>query len=378
MQNSDTFFSEWKNQWWEGIDKSLLVAYGLLISIGIILVSAGSPSVADRIGIGTHSFLQKHLIILIPSVLIALGISTLNLRGLRLFALALLFGSIGAILLTLLIGVEIKGAKRWLDIASFSLQPSEFVKPSYAFICAWLFSTQRNDEPFPNFLIGERACYKIGFILAFIIMALLLFQPDWGQTLLVAITLFSLLVMIGISLLMCGLVVFAIMGLFLLGYYYAPHVQVRFDNYFTREIGYQASKSLKAFESGGLLGRGPAEGIEKISLPDSHTDFIFAVAAEEFGFIFCLIILSLYIFVFGRVIWRVLQQNNYFIILASVALIVQLSAQTFINIASSLNLVPTTGMTLPLISYGGSSLLAVNITFGLLLGLTRKRIFNTN
>ncbi len=383
MQNLDlsqesSLLGKWFSEWWNAIDKSLLAAYGALVVIGVILIGTASPPVADRIGIGTYSFLQKHLILIFPGLLIALAISALNLRMLRLFALALLAGSLAALVLTLLIGVEIKGAQRWLSIGGFSLQPSEFVKPAFAFVCAWLFSTQRNDQTFPESLLGKNGGYKAGFVLTFIIIALLLKQPDWGQSLLIITTFFSLLLMIGISLFWCAGFIFGGGVLLLVGYQLVPHVRSRLDSYFSDGANYQVEKSLQAFGSGGFGGRGPAEGSVKNHLPDSHTDFIFAVAAEEFGFVVCALLLCLFIYIFGRIIWRVSKQNNHFIILASVALTVQLAAQAFINIASSLSLTPTTGMTLPLISYGGSSLLAVNIGFGLLLNLTRKHISYSN
>ena len=269
--------------------------------------------------------------------------------------------------LTLLVGPEIKGATRWIPILGFSLQPSEFVKPFFAVVAAWMFAAEKDSPGVPGTIIASA--------LWLIIVALLLMQPDLGQSALVTAIWGAQFFLSGMSLVWVGLLAaVAVVGL-IGAYFVLPHVAARINSFFDPAAGdrYQIDRSIEAFMNGGLFGRGPGEGTVKAQLPDSHSDFIFAVAGEELGMVACLIIVALFAFVVLRGFARLLQETNLFVLLAVSGLLVQFGLQALINMGSSLHLMPTKGMTLPFISYGGSSLLALSVGMGMVLALTRKR-----
>lgn len=268
--------------------------------------------------------------------------------------------------LTLFYGEETKGASRWIRVLGFSLQPSEFVKPCFAVVAAWLFDGSKKYADFPgNFL--STALFGMT-------VALLLAQPDVGMTLVVSAIWMFQFFLSGLSLLLVAIMGAVGLGLMVLAYLSFDHVQNRVQQFLASEgnLSFQVKKSLEAFEAGNIFGRGPGEGIVKLHIPDAHTDFIFAVAAEEYGMIFCLIIVAIYASIIVRSMILSMKDNNLFIILSASALAASFGLQGIINMASTLHLMPTKGMTLPLISYGGSSLLATSLTIGMLLALTRK------
>ena len=266
---------------------------------------------------------------------------------------------------TLFYGDTIKGATRWIDLGFFSLQPSEFVKPTFIVVAAWLFDGQRRYQDFPGYLVS--------FILFSLTLILLLLQPDVGMSVVVLVVWFFQLFLMGIPLWVVGVfgVGFAVVGV--VAYFMLPHVQARINS-FSGEMSYQVMKSMKAFESGGIFGTGPGEGVVKMSLPDAHTDFIFAVAAEEYGVFACLGIIVVYAIIVIRSMLLACKENNLFIILATSGLVASFGLQSVINMASTMHLAPTKGMALPLISYGGSSLLAASVGVGMLLAITRKNV----
>jgi cell division protein FtsW len=269
---------------------------------------------------------------------------------------------------TFIVGIEIKGARRWINLPGLSLQPSEFVKPTFAVVAAWLFSEQKLRRRFPGNLICAA--------LFLAVVAMLIKQPDIGMAAVVAAVWFSQFFMAGLRL--YWVVAGALAGIAgLVGtYMYLPHVRVRVDHFLDPSTGdsYQVNRSIEAFTNGGLWGRGPGEGTIKDVLPDAHADFVFAVAGEEFGVVVCLAIVGLFAFIVLRGFSRMSQEGSLFVLLAATGLLVQFGLQAAINMASSLHLIPTKGMTLPFLSYGGSSMLALGLGMGMMLALTRRRL----
>jgi cell division protein FtsW len=263
-------------------------------------------------------------------------------------------------------GYEVKGAVRWINILGLSLQPSEFIKPFFAVVTGWLLSLKFEGE-FPSF--------SICLLIYILISALLIIQPDFGTVVMVTAAFGIQLFVAGMPLFWITLILVSsavgVMG----AYFWLPHVANRINNFLDPETNenYQVSKSIMAFEQGGMYGRGPGEGAIKQVIPDSHSDFIFAVAGEEFGAIICLIIIGIFAFIVLRSLLKLLDEEDKFSQLAAIGVISQFGLQSVINIGVTLNLLPTKGMTLPFISYGGSSTLAVSIAMGMLLGLTRQR-----
>jgi len=303
---------------------------------------------------------------------ILIGVSLLDPLTLRRVAVAGLALSCGLLIITLLVGAEIKGSTRWLSLAGISLQPSELAKPCFAVTAAWLLSVHAGDGGFP----ARRPETWIAVAVWLALVGLLLLQPDVGQAFLVSAIWGVELFLAGLPLQWVGLLGLT-GGIGLIGAYFAlPHVAARIDGFLDPDAAgrYQIERSIEAFMNGGVLGRGPGEGTVKALLPDSHSDFIFAVAGEELGLIVALLIVGLFAFVVLRGFSRLLQEESLFVLLACTGLLVQFGLQAFINMASALNLMPTKGMTLPFISYGGSSLLAVAFGMGMVLALTRRRI----
>ncbi|HUL05380.1 MAG TPA: putative peptidoglycan glycosyltransferase FtsW [Candidatus Acidoferrum sp.] len=355
------------SRWWWTVDRWMLAALGVLVFCGIILVMAASPAVAVRIGLDRFYLVRHHLVLLPVALAIVFGVSLLNLRNLRRLAVIGFVVALGLTALTLVAGSEIKGATRWINLGGFSLQPSEFLKPCFAVLAAWLFASQHGRVPVPGNLIA------IGLYL--VVIALLLLQPDLGMTGVVTATWFAQFFLAGLPVLwVVALGATALGGLG--GAYFAfAHVRERVDGFLDPAAGnnYQVDRSLEAFMNGGLIGRGPGEGTVKSVLPDAHSDFIFAVAGEEFGLLLCLLLVALFAFIVLRGFARLLHENNLFVLLATAGLLVGFGLQAIINMASTLHLMPTKGMTLPFISYGGSSLLALSLAMGMVLALTRRR-----
>jgi len=355
------------SRWWWTVDRWMLAALGILLFCGVILVLAASPAVSVRIGLDRFYLARHHLVLMPLAIAIIFGTSLLSLRNLRRLAAVGLALSIVLTALTLVTGSEIKGATRWIDVAGFSLQPSEFIKPTFAVVAAWMFAAQHGREPLPGNLIA------IG--LYGVVVTLLLLQPDLGMTVVVSALWFTEFFLAGLPLF--WVVALGAVGFGGLGgaYLVFAHVRERVDNFLDPAAGdsYQVDRSLEAFMNGGLYGRGPGEGTIKNSLPDAHADFIFAVAGEEFGLLLCLFLVALFAFVVLRGLTRLLHENNLFVLLATAGLIVTFGLQAVINMASTLHLMPTKGMTLPFISYGGSSLLALSLGMGMVLALTRRR-----
>ncbi len=355
-------------RWWWTVDRWTLAALIMLMGFGTVLILAASPAAAERIGLPGFRLAQRQLALLPLALLTLIGVSLLTPRWIRRLAVVGFAGSLALCVLTLLVGVEIKGATRWISLGGLSLQPSEFLKPCFVVLSAWLFAAEKGEQGIPG--------SAIAITLWLGVTALLLMQPDVGQAFMVTAVWGAQFFLAGLPLIWVGLL--AALGLLALAaaYFALPHVGARIDSFIDPQGGdrYQIDRSIEAFMNGGLLGRGPGEGTVKALLPDSHSDFIFAVAGEELGLIACLMILALFGFVVLRGFARVFQDDSLFVLLAVGGLLAQFGLQALINMASTLHLMPTKGMTLPFISYGGSSLLAVSLAMGMVLGLTRRRV----
>lgn len=361
--SSSTFFGTW---WWT-IDRYLLSALLLIMVLGMVLVMAASPAVAERIGLNSFHFVSRQICFLLLGLVLMFSFSVMTPVAIRRVAVLGLLSCMLLMILVLIFGEEVKGAKRWLPLGGFTLQPSEFLKPFFAVVSAWILARKEYEGNFPGF--------KIAIGLYGIAAALLLMQPDFGMTIAVS-------TIWGTQMFMAGLPMLWVMALTLLGiagafgaYMFFPHVANRINIFLDPASGdnYQVAKSLEAFANGGLLGRGPGQGVVKSIIPDSHTDFIFAVAGEELGIIACLGIVVIFAFVVLRGFIKILQENDLFIMLATTGLLVQFGMQAVVNMGVALNLLPNKGMTLPFISYGGSSTLAIAVGMGMVLAFTRKR-----
>ena len=359
-------------RWWATLDRWTFAAILSLLIVGVMLSFAASPSVAMHLKLNGFYFVKRHLLMIAPALALLFGISLFSPKQVRRFATLLFLGSVALMIMTLFTGVEIKGAKRWVSLGGFSLQPSEFLKPAFSVLVAWMLAEKYRNPSFPGIILATS--------LLGLSAVLLLLQPDLGMTIVVVTTWLGQLFIGGIPLfwvwIMSGV---GAVGL-LSAYFFFPHVSQRIDQFFsatnqasqkTAEL-YQVSKSLHAFSAGGFFGKGPGEGIIKKNIPDAHADFVFAVAGEEFGVILCIALVLLFSIIVIRSLIRVINENSLFLILATSGLVIQFGLQALINMASSLNLIPTKGMTLPFISYGGSSMLALAITMGMVLSLTRK------
>ncbi|MEC7030032.1 MAG: putative peptidoglycan glycosyltransferase FtsW [Pseudomonadota bacterium] len=357
--------------WWWTVDRGLLAAYVALVAFGVVLVTAASPPVAERIGLNEFHFIKRHLVVLVPSVILTFGISLLSPRNVWRFSSLMLIGSILALVYVLFVGTEIKGAQRWIPVLGFSLQPSEFVKPAFAVSAAWLIARQKETRGFAG---GRIAAGLFGLI-----VLLLLLQPDLGMTVVTSCIYGAIIFMAGFPLWIVGIMVVAGAVGLVGSYFIFHHVQSRIDRFLDPSSGdsYQVQKSLEAFQNGGLFGTGPGQGTVKLSLPDAHADFIFAVAGEELGFLVTATLVSIFAFILLRGFNRIMDSNQMFIVLATGGLLTMLGTQALVHMGSSVSLLPAKGMTLPFISYGGSSLLSVSITMGMILALTRRQAKQT-
>ena len=353
-------------RWWWTLDRWALLVLTLLFAVGAILTVAASPGAAQRIGLEPFYFVRHQFAFMAPALLIMLAVSMLSPRGVRRMAVLILAVGLVFVVATHFAGVEAKGASRWLSLGGFTFQPSEFVKPCFAVVAAWMFAEYRQSENFPGRAIASA--------LLLITVALLLLQPDFGMAVTVTVVWFVQFFLAGLSLWWVGLSLALTLGLVTAAYGIFPHVAKRIDLFIDPSSGdsYQVTTSLKAFQQGGLLGKGPGEGVVKGYLPDAHTDFIFAVAAEEFGMLAALAIVGLFSFVVLRGLARVVREANLFVLLAVAGLLTQFGLQALINMGVTVQLLPAKGMTLPFVSYGGSSLIASALGMGMVLALTRS------
>lgn len=359
--------------WWWTVDKVLLFVVCFLLLCGVVLSMSASPAVAKTIDVASYHFVYKHAIFVCLAVVSILFFSMMGLKWTRRLAILGYVGAIFLLVLTIFFGVEIKGAKRWLDLG-MRIQPSEFLKPVFIVLTAWMFELQRKYKNFPGFFAS------IGFLA--LTCLLLLKQPDYGMTVIVVLVWLAQVFLSGIPMKTVYILGGGAVVLFVLAYFALPHVQVRIDGLLSGVFGdnpqFQVKRSLEAFENGGFFGVGVGEGVVKWRIPDAHTDFIFPVAAEEFGMIVCLLIVIAYAVVVVRSMSLACRENNMFIVLSVCGLAASFGLQALVNMASTMQLGPTKGMALPLVSYGGSSLMGASIGVGMLLALTRRNVHAEN
>ncbi|MCC0039434.1 MAG: putative lipid II flippase FtsW [Brucellaceae bacterium] len=352
--------------WWWTIDRWFLAAFLGLMGLGILLSFAASPAVAERIGLDSFHFVTRQIVFMIPALGVMLGVSFLDDRQVRRLALVTLVGALVLMVAVLYIGMEVKGSRRWLHILGVSVQPSEYLKPAFVVICAWLFSQNARQPEIPGNLFA--------MILLGLVVALLVAQPDVGQTMLVIGTWGAMFFMAGLPWMWIGLLAAAAAGLALMAYTVFPHVAERIDRFISGEGDtFQVDMGREALLRGGWFGQGPGEGTVKRVLPDSHTDFVFAVAGEEFGIVLCFVILAIFAFVVLRGLSIALRERDDFTRYAIGGLVILFGFQSIINIGVNLQLLPAKGMTLPFISYGGSSLIATALSMGFVLALSRSK-----
>lgn len=353
--------------WWFSVDRVLLVAFLVIAATGLLLSLAASPAVALRRGLPTFYFVERHVLFAGAGIGIMLAVSLLSPAGVRRLALAVLGVALVLMAVAVLSGTEINGARRWLHFGRYSLQPSEFAKPAFAVLCAWTFAEAQRRPDMP--------AASMAFVLYLVFAALLVAQPDIGQTLLISLVWGALFLLSGRPLRWMLAFVPALVGGVVAAYISFGYVRSRIDRFVNPGAGdtFQTDRALQSFVEGGFMGKGPGEGTIKAVLPDAHTDFIFAVVAEEYGVLACLVIVGLFALVAVRAFSRQLHQPDPFARLGAAGLTLLLTLQAIINMAVNIGLLPAKGITLPFISSGGSSMLAVGLGAGMLLALTRRR-----
>jgi cell division protein FtsW len=326
-------------------------------------------SVAERLGLQTFHFVHRQAFYLVPALIVMFTISFLSPRYIRRVALTILVVAMAMVVATLFFGAEIKGARRWINLPLLgSLQPSEFVKPAFVVVAAWAFSEGAKRTGMPGTWMA--------ILMLPAVIGPLILQPDIGQTMLLSIVWCGLFFLAGLHILwVVGLVGLGMMGI-LLAYKFVPHVTARV-NRFLHDKGtqdsFQVDAAIDSFTQGGFLGKGPGEGTVKRYLPDAHTDFLFAVVGEEFGIIVCLLLVSLFAFIVLRALLLASRTHDPFSRFATAGLAMLFGLQSCINMAVNLHLMPPKGMTLPFVSYGGSSLISLAIGMGFLIAVTRRR-----
>ena len=356
--------------WWWTVDRWLLASLTGLMVLGLVLTLAGSPPVAERLGLPTFHFVNRQVIYLIPAAVLIIATSFLSPRLVRRAALLVFCVGMALVIAAILFGVEVKGARRWI----FGIQPSEFVKPAFVILAAWAFSEGARRRDVPANLMAL-------LLLPATIVPLIL-QPDFGQTMLISMVWAALFFMAGLHWFWVGGIGGVGASGVLLAYKFVPHVRGRIDKFLDPGAGagggvqadtFQVDTAMESFISGGWLGKGPGEGTLKRVLPDSHTDFIFAVTGEEFGVLFCIGIVSLFAFIVLRVLWLASKNEDPFCRFAAAGLVMLFGLQSAINMLVNVQLMPAKGMTLPFISYGGSSLISLALAMGFLIAVTRRR-----
>jgi cell division protein FtsW len=358
-----TFLGEW---WWT-VDRLQFSALIVLMVTGLVLMLAASPPVAIRLGADPFHFVNRHALYLAPTLLVLLASSMLSPRQVRRVALIVFAVALLLTVATLYVGPEIKGARRWLPLFGAGIQPSEFMKPAFVLLAAWAFSESARRPEMPATLLA--------FALLAAATVPLVFQPDIGQTALLVLVWSALFFLAGMRVLwLLSLAGAAAAGL-VAAYYLVPHVTARINRFLDPGSGstFQIDTALESFVRGGWFGRGPGEGTVKRILPDGHADFVFAVAAEEFGIVLCLILVSLFAFIVLRALAHAMRDEDPFGRFAVAGLALMFGIQAAIAMAVNLSLMPAKGMTLPFVSYGGSSMISLAYAMGTLIALSRRR-----
>ena len=355
------------SNWWWTVDKVTFVLTLLLIFVGVMLVLSASPSAAHRDRLmDEFSFVKKQGVFVCMGLVFLVGLSMQSLRTIRRIAVLGFLCALVGVGLTYVCGDATKGAARWIKFAGLSIQPSEFIKPMFIVVTAWLLDARKRAEDFPGMWLS---------VISFVITAgMIICQPDLGMTMLIS-------GVWALQMVLAGIPAWLIFGMIVSGcvvvvgaYFLFAHVHDRIDRFLAaeNEIGSQIQKSMDAFANGNLLGRGPGEGVIKMSLPDVHTDFIFSLAGEEYGVWLPSVITLIFAVIVARSMTLTIKDKNLFQMYAAAGLAASLGGQAVVNMCSALQLIPAKGMTLPFISYGGSSMWASCISMGMLLAITRK------
>ena len=355
-------------EWWRSVDRVTLGILVALILSGLVLSMAASPAAAFRLGYAEpFYFLYRHAMFVFVGLAGAIIVSLMNVTYARRLGVLALICSIVVLALLPFLGHEVKGATRWIRFGGFGLQPSEFAKPGFIVFAAWMFSVRKKSPEIP----GIPILFGVYALLVFFLIR----QPDFGQSFLLTLCFGAVFFFAGLSIgwmaVLAGISIAGAIG----AYSVLPHVRDRVDRFLNPETSdtFQTDMALEAMANGGIFGRGPGEGAIKFKLPDAHTDFIFAVTVEEFGFLLSMCLIFLLAAFVARAFRNALHLNDYFSQLATAGLATMIGVQTMINLAVNLNMAPPKGMTLPFISYGGSSMLALCFSAGLILAFTRKR-----
>lgn len=358
-----TFVSEW---WWT-VDRWLLGALAVLMVSGIVVSLAASPPVAERLGLNLFHFVNRQVFFAALSVPVIIVVSFLTPKLVRRAALAAFAAGWLMLVATLFVGAEVKGATRWVSIMGISIQPSELVKPAFVVLAAWFFAEGARRRDVPG--------YSLAVMLWAAVITPLVLQPDFGQTLLITVVWGALLFLAGLSWVwVLGLGGAGVLGL-TIAYSTMPHVAQRINRFLDPESGdtFQVDRAMESFLSGGWFGTGPGEGVVKRNLPDSHTDFVFAVIGEEFGIIACLVVVAIFAFIVLRGLALARREEDLFVRFAIAGLTMLFGLQAFINMGVNVHILPAKGMTLPFLSSGGSSLISLAFGMGMLIALTRGR-----
>ncbi len=353
--------------WWRSVDRTVLIFTLILILIGGLVSFAATPSVAEKYNLDHYFFVKKHLIFIPLCFFFIFFISCLSELGIKRFFLFIFLISIFFIFYSFFSGIEVKGSNRWVSFFDYRFQPSEFLKVSFIITSGWIFSIVNKPQDLNNKFIS--------FLLYLFVSILILSQPDFSMFCIISAVYAAQLWIAGLKWKWLSLIILFFISIIILCYLILDNVKRRIDNFIDPTTGdnYQITKSLQAIIEGGFFGKGPGLGTIKDSLPDAHTDFIFAVVAEEFGWISCLFIIFIFIFLIFKIFQRIKEEKNIFTILVVSGLVLQFGMQIFVNIASTIGLIPTTGTTLPFISYGGSSMFSISFSIGTILSLTRRK-----
>ncbi|NRA73989.1 MAG: cell division protein FtsW [Rickettsiales bacterium] len=348
------------------LDRFLVVIIAITFFLGLIMVVTASPAIALKLKLDSFYFIKKHVLYLSVAFVLMYSITLMTEQCLKRFAIIGFFLSLILLVLVLVKGHEIKGARRWLSLGMFSIQPSELAKTFFIVFIAWIISIRYKHPDFPVFIIS-------GFFYVLTVLLLIL-QPDFGMAIMFSVIWVGELFIGGLSIL--WILVMGIIGIIgiSLAYVFLPHVRTRIDLFLDPQNfgNYQIKKAMEAFKKGGLYGVGSGDGAIKKYVPDSHADFIFAVMGEEMGFIACCFLIIMFALLITRGLYLILHSSNKFKIIAISGILIQIGMQAVFNMGMTLNLFPTKGMTLPFISYGGSSILATAIAMGIMLSLTKK------
>jgi len=373
MESKRSIYSIYYN-WWKNIDKTIFFLIVLLFIVGLFFSLVSTSLIAsDKLDTNDYSFFFKHLIFIILGLIVIFVLSSLDKEKLIKFSLIIFFISLLFLILVPFIGIEVKGSKRWIDFYLLPrFQPIELVKPFLIIFISLVLSSQMN--------INIYLKYLLSFLVTLSVALLLLVQPDFGQTLLVFFSWSILIFTSGISIFFLSVFFISIIFLFLyLVFFIAKfeYIKNRLLSFFNSETGthnFQSDKAIESIISGGFFGKGVGEGVLKNRVPEAHTDYIISVISEEFGVIAIILILFIFLILIYSVFKKIYFENDEKIKLILVGCTSLILMQTMIHIGVNIRLFPTTGMTLPFISYGGSSIISISILSGIILNLTKRKI----